>query len=155
MDKPMMTNLKQAISSVLETMFFLPVQIIDNGGLLDNWSQQCTKIWRASVRFEGPVSGAFILLIPTHLAKEITANFLGLDENEVESNQESDTVKEALNMIGGYVLSQIERAEAYQIGIPEILATDGTVLSATQVKPQNMVTIETDENHLAVGLHLD
>ncbi len=155
MEKKMMTNLKQAISSVLETMFFLPVQVIDDGGVLDNWSQQNTKLWHVIVRFNGPVNGTFFLLAPVRLAREITANFLGLSEPEVESVQEADTIKEALNMIGGYVLSQIEKADEYQIGIPEIVAAEETDFTALQAEPENIFGIETDENHMAVGLRLD
>jgi chemotaxis protein CheY-P-specific phosphatase CheC len=151
----MMMNLKQAISNVLETMFFLPVQIIDDGSILDNWSQQNTKFWHVTVQFSGPIQGTFFLLAPVQLAREITANFLGLSGSEVESVQEADTVKEALNMIGGYVLSQIEKADAYQLGIPEIVAAEDTDPTALQVEPENLVLMETDENHLAVGLRLN
>ena len=155
MDKQMMTNLKQAISSVLETMFFLPVQIIEDSGVWDNWSQQKTKLWQVVVRFSGPVKGSFFLLVPINLAQEITANFLGLDEGEVEKDQESDTVKEALNMIGGYVLSQVEKADEFQLGIPEIVADDQVDLTNLAIESHNTILIETEENHLAVGLHLD
>jgi len=155
MDKQMMTNLKQAISNVLETMFFLPVQFIEDNSLWDKWSQQKTNLWHVVVRFSGPVNGYFYLLVPVNLAQEITANFLGLDEGEVEKNQESDTVKEALNMIGGYVLSQVEKADEFQIGIPEIVADDQVDLTNIPIESHNTILIETEENHLAVGFHLD
>jgi len=155
MDKQMMMNLKQAISSVLETMFFLPVQIVEDGGFLDNWSQQNIELWHVKIRFRGPAEGFFFLLVPINLAQEITANFLGLGEAEVERSQEADTVKEALNMIGGYVLSQDAQADQFQLGIPEITAEKNPDLACKQAAPENIVVIETDGNHLAVGLHLD
>ncbi len=155
MDKQMMTNLKQAISSVLETMFFLPVQIIEENSLWGNWSQQGIKLWHVAVRFSGPVNGSFFLLVPVSLAQEITANFLGLDEANVAPSQESDTVKEALNMIGGYVLSQVEKADEFQIGIPEIVSEGQVDLANMQLESSNTLIIETDENNLAVGFHLD
>ena len=155
MDKHMMTILKQAISNVLESMFFLPVQMIDDRSHLDSWSQQNTNLWHVRVRFSGPVKGAFFLLVPYQLAREITANFLGLSESEVESVQEVDTIKEALNMIGGFVLSQLEKADEYQIGIPEMVASEGTELSMFQAESENIVIMETDGNHMAVGLRVD
>ncbi len=155
MDQQMMTNLRQAISSVLETMFFMPVQITDEGGFGDKWSQQNTKLWHAVVRFSGPANGSFFLLVPASLAQEITANFLGLDETEVEPGQESDTVKEALNMIGGFVLSQVQKADEYQIGIPEIVSENPADLASMQLGSHNTVMIEAEENYLAVGLHMD
>jgi len=155
MDQQMMTSLKQAISSVLETMFFLPVQIVEGNNLREDWSQQDSGIWHVRVQFSGPVNGSFFLLVPAGLAREITANFLGLDEADVGSGQESDTVKEALNMIGGYALSQVEKADEYQISIPEIARAGQKDLVSMQLEPHNTISIETDENILAVGLHLD
>jgi CheY-specific phosphatase CheX len=151
----MMTNLKQAISSVLETMFFLPVQIIEESSLWDNWSQQKTQVWHVAVGFSGPVNGSFFLLVPASLAQEITANFLGLDEAEVVPSQESDTVKEALNMIGGYVLSEVDQADEFQIGIPEVVSDGQTDLANLQLEPHHTIIIETEDNNLAVGLRLE
>jgi len=156
MDQQMMTILGQAISSVLETMFFLPVQIVEveDKSMRDNWLQH-KKIWHVAVRFNGPVSGFFFLLVPAKMAREITANFLGLDETEVEPSQEADTVKEALNMIGGYVLSQVEKADDFQISIPEIVGSGQADLCRQQLEPHNTVMVETDEDHLAVGIDRD
>jgi hypothetical protein len=150
----MMTILKQAISSVLETMFFLPVQAIEDNSIRDKWWQQKKKLWHVAVRFSGPVNGAFFLLVPTNMAREITANFLGLDETEVEPSQEADTVKEALNMIGGYVLSQIEKADDFQIGLPEIVSSGQADPGVQELELHNTVIVETDDDHLAVGLDL-
>ena len=155
MDRQMMTNLNHAISSVLETMFFLPVQIIEDHSVWDNWYQQRTQLWHTAVGFSGPVKGSFFLVVPASLAREITANFLGLDEAEVVPSQEADTVKEALNMIGGYVLSQVDKADEFQIGIPEVVSDDQAGQANLQRESQNAIIIETEENHLAVGLHLD
>jgi CheY-specific phosphatase CheX len=155
MDKQMMKNLKQAISSVLETMFFLPVQITaENSPRHNGWLQQ-QKTWHVALRFSGPLNGSFFLLVPAGLAQEITANFLGLDETDVDPSQETDTVKEALNMIGGYVLSQAKDADEYQIGIPEIVNADQADLAKMRLESQNTIIIETEEDHLAIGLDLD
>jgi len=154
MDQQMMTILRQAISNVLETMFFLPVQIVEDNSMRDNWLQS-KKLWHVAVRFNGPVSGSFFLLVPAKMVREITANFLGLDETEVEPGQEADTVKEALNMIGGYVLSQVEKADDFQIGLPEIVGSGQADLCRLQLEPHNTVMVETDEDHLAVGIDRD
>lgn len=155
MDKQMMTNLKQAISNVLDTMFFLPVQIIEESSFWDNWSQQKLPLWHVAVGFSGPVKGSFFLLVPAGLAQEITANFLGLDEAEVAPSQESDTIKEALNMIGGYVLSQVDQADEFQIGIPKVVSDGQPDLANLQLEPHNTFIVETEGNNLAVGLSLD
>jgi chemotaxis protein CheY-P-specific phosphatase CheC len=154
MQETMMMTMKQAISNVLETMFFLPIQIVEDRGLLNTWFTEEPVIKRARVQFAGPFSGSFFLLVPANMAREVAANFLGLEEAEVERDQEEDTVKEALNMIGGYVLSQVDKADEFQLGIPEILPENEFDTALTDKLHENMIFIKTEENHLAAGFRL-
>jgi chemotaxis protein CheY-P-specific phosphatase CheC len=147
--------MKQAISSVLETMFFLPIQTVEGNGLLDRWRTENQAVTQAVIQFTGPVTGSFFLLVPSNMAKEVAANFLGLEEKEVGRDQEEDTVREALNMIGGYVLSRIDKADDFQLGIPEILPEKDFDAELYNDLHKQMIFVETEENHLAAGIHLD
>ena len=87
--KQMMTmNLKQAISNVLEMMFFVPVQIVEEMPPLGVKPFRGEACIGATLAFSGPLSGYYYLMIPQEMAREITANFLGLDEDEVSGDQE-------------------------------------------------------------------
>lgn len=152
MKEPIM-NLKQATSKVLETMFFEPVQFAGDADTLEDWLCGGQALMGVTLSFDGPSSGSYILLMPSRLAKGITANFLGLREAEVNMTQESDTVKEALNMIGGYMLSLFDAGGLYQLDIPEIISENG--LDALRHKKGQYVLMETGEDRLAAGVILD
>lgn len=153
MSKTMMTNMKQAISNVLELMFFVSIQIVGNERTPDRpyEGQDCIG---ATLGFSGPVSGAYYLLVPIGLAREITANFLGLDDGEVGADQAQDTVKEALNMIGGHMLSLAENPDDFQIGIPEIIPGKHVDLDACSGKSENAIFIEAGSYCMAAGIEL-
>lgn len=121
MGETMIANMKQAISNVLELMFFMSIQIDEDGMVSEDWPAEGQAFIGARLDFCGPVSGAVNLLVPVALAREITANFLGLDEGEVTADQDRDTVKEALNMVGGHMLSLTETPAEYRLGIPAIV----------------------------------
>jgi CheY-specific phosphatase CheX len=155
MRETMTMKMKQAISNVLETMFFLPVQFIEDACPLKEWFPGDQVLIGATIRFTGPVSGSYFLLIPDDMAKEITINFLGFSKEEISDPQEKDTIKEALNMIGGYILSQIDKADEFQLGIPEIVPQNELNTAAYENLLENMVFIQTEDNHLAAGIRLD
>lgn len=155
MRETMTMNLKQAISNVLELMFFLPIQFVENDCPMSEWLPQDQTYTGATLGFSGPVSGSYYLLIPVVMAKEITENFLGLSEEEVNKTQEGDTVKEALNMIGGHMLSLVDEPDGYQLAIPEIISETEFNMSAYAGEKENVIFIETERGHLAAGIVLD
>jgi chemotaxis protein CheY-P-specific phosphatase CheC len=155
MKETMMLHMKQAISNVLELMFFQSVQFNEKDCLLSEWMPPDQSHIAATLRFTGPVSGAYYFIVPVDMAKEITANFLGLDENEISDAQERDTVKEALNMIGGHMLSLLDKPEGFQLGIPEIVPEPRLDMKVYTEKIENVTLIETDKNHLAACILLD
>jgi hypothetical protein len=82
----------------------------------------------------------------------MTANFLGIAEKEVDVKQERDTVKEALNMITGHMLSQFDRKGILRIGIPQLI--NESDLSAGQLDGFNKgaILIETEHSRIAAGI---
>jgi chemotaxis protein CheY-P-specific phosphatase CheC len=155
MKKNMMMTLKQAISNVLETMFFLSVHITEGDGLLEQWFAEDQRLRIAKIRFSGPHSGSFFLFVPLNMTTKFTADFLGLDEDKVENTQEEDTVREALNMISGYVLSHTDKAAEFQLSIPEVITNTEAALAAYHTIQENMFFVETEIGRLSAGLHLD
>jgi CheY-specific phosphatase CheX len=155
MKETMMLNMKQAISNVLELMFFQSVQFSDDDSLLNEWMPQDQPHIVATLGFTGPVSGTYYLMVPVDMAKEITANFLGLDVEMISEPQERDTVKEALNMIGGHMLSLVEKHEGFQLGIPEIIPEPQIDMNVYRGKIENVILIETEDSHLLAGISLD
>ena len=154
MKQIMTTNLKQAISNVLELMFFVSVQIredYDPAAATPLNGQACIG---ATLAFSGPLSGAYYLLIPQEMAREITANFLGLDEDEVSAGQEQDTVKEALNMIGGHMLSLTDAPDSFQLGIPAIIPQQATDPGVYAGNKEDTIFIDAGSYRMVAGIEL-
>ena len=151
----MMTILREAISNVLETMFFQPVQIVDNDRTLLEWFSQNESLLGATLDFKGPLSGSLYLIIPMKVVSEITANFLGLRAEEIDERQKRDTVKETLNMIGGNTLSHSDRKSVFKLGIPKLIEEHDLAYDKLGDLRGDFVFIETEDNHLAVGVAIE
>lgn len=151
----MMKTMREAISDVLETMFFQPVQFADNNCTLQEWFAGRQSLLGANLNFNGPLAGSLYLLIPVRMASEITANFLGLREEEINEEQKGDTIKEAINIIGGRMFSLFDKKGAFKLGIPELIEED----ALTDDKPGgirgDIILIETGDNHLVAGIVID
>ncbi len=150
MSGEMMTAMKQAISEVMDKMFFMPVQINEKPGELGEWFSIKEPMVGAFLDFTGPQTGCSYILVPAGFAKEITANFLGYSQDTVNEKHERDTVKEALNMIVGYMLSQFE--DAYKIGIPQYINEQDFMNKRFKGDYNWSFSIETDDNYIAAGL---
>ena len=116
------THLKEAISRVMETMFFLPVEFPDVPGALWEWFSREGKVLEALIDFQGSRSGRGFLLVPVQGLKEMASNFLGLREAEVSEEQVQATLREAINMMTGQMLSLLDRGEGVRSGFHALQA---------------------------------
>ncbi len=148
----MMYTMKTAISNVMGTMFFQPVQICSKNCTLQEWFSDKGSILGATLNFTGPFSGSFYLLIPVKVVSEITENFLGLKDEETNEEQRSDTIKEALNMIGGHMFSLFDKAGNISLGIPEMIKEENIKHYSLEEIKGETVFIETEDSHLAAGI---
>jgi CheY-specific phosphatase CheX len=155
MKQIMTTNLKQAISNVLELMFFVSVQVMEDENPSTEKPLNGQPCIGATLAFSGPLSGSYYLFIPQAMAREITANFLGLDDDEVSGSQAQDTVKEALNMIGGHMLSLTEAPDNFQLGIPAIIPEPEAGPGGCSDGRQNAIFIEAGSYRMIAGIELN
>jgi chemotaxis protein CheY-P-specific phosphatase CheC len=156
MDKQtMMETMKAAISNVMETMFFQPVQINDKDCTLQEWFSDKESLLGAKLNFTGPSSGSCYFLIPAKLVSEITANFLGLEKEETNEEQRRDTIKEALNIIGGHMFSLCDNEGAINLGIPKLIEDENIKHYRLGEIKGETVFIETEDSHLAAGVIME
>lgn len=104
--------MRDAISEVLETMFFVSVDFeTENASALVCEHQSSISLncmgRRMDIAFE--VSDSF--------AKLITANLLGMDEEAVTHDDMEDTMKELANMVVGNYQSRLGGG-TWELGIP-------------------------------------
>ena len=90
----------------------------ENDGLI-------SEMKAADVSFSGPFSGKLVMKMSTPAVLEMTANMLGIDENKATNEQQSDAMKEALNVICGNLLPAIGGSHViFNISVPQITAEE-------------------------------
>jgi hypothetical protein len=152
MSAEMMEMMRQAIFDVMNKMFFLPVQVNAKGLVLREWFSNKLPLVGATITLTGPLSGFSYLLVPAGVAREMTANFLGIDEKGINVTQERDTVKEALNMIIGHMLSQFDKKGLLRIGIPQLIGESDLSAGKLDQFNKGAILIETEHSHIAAGI---
>ena len=125
--------MRQSVSSVMskifETMFFLDIEpqemdkvpgsrvaLPPNPPEVESPSD---GFIRSRIRFEGPRSGMISLILPAALAKLMSKNFLGLEEEEPSKSQTCDMAAELANIISGNVLPALDQKGSYALSLPE------------------------------------
>lgn len=114
-----LTAMKDAISDVLETMFFVMVDF--EGDPMSDPFYYCES--HIALYGEKSTQMSIHVRIVESFAKVITANFLGKAEDDIVSEDIEDTVKELTNMIGGNYIARTDRR--WRLGIPMIRKTLG------------------------------
>jgi CheY-specific phosphatase CheX len=118
--KPMM----DAISNVLETMFFVAPQFDLSGGRKRGRSLPFD--FESNIRiFNGSECLSVFFRTTERFARIITANFMGVDEEKVTVEQMADTIRELANMAAGDFLMR-ENVGKWELGVPsfELVTTE-------------------------------
>lgn len=105
-------GMKDVISEVLETMFFVSVDF-------RNWLEPVSDLsWTSEIDLLGEVQKAHLVLRVTEsFARMLAANFLALDEGDVMVGDIEDVLKEAANILGGNYISHLG-GQDWTLGLP-------------------------------------
>ncbi len=116
------------VSGVFETMCFIILepmardedQELPKGKEKEGWlGNESTPFIKSEIGFQGDDSGRIALFMPWSLARSMTVNFLGLEEEEVSESQTLDMAGEITNMISGNFLSLLNKKEGYKLTVPK------------------------------------
>jgi CheY-specific phosphatase CheX len=152
-NKDMTMAMKNSISDVLETMFFLSLDFSNNIDLLGLWDTGKNPIIAAKLSFSGPLSGYAVFCIPKKSALSITADFMGKDEQEISDDQIDGTVKEIINMIIGNTFSLYDPEAVFDLGVPELVGFNDFLRDLSDSEKRYSIVIETLENYLAFQMN--
>jgi CheY-specific phosphatase CheX len=111
--------LRTAVDEVLEKMFF--AETLGECPCCDAECASGEKL-AANLTFAGEPSGFLLLHLCAPAARQIAADFLGVEEESISAQQTSEVVCELANMICGSVLSRVESAATFNLGAPEMVA---------------------------------
>ncbi len=102
--------MRRSISEVFEKMFFLFLEPPDD--------EDITYDMEAAIRFEGSMSGEVRLLLSRDMAKTMVQNMLALKENGIVTQGMEDCSKEAVNMICGDFLGNLDSTRVFDLSAP-------------------------------------
>ncbi len=140
----LMKTMKTSISEVLEKMFFLPLDFSDAEGSAELGKGPGDQdLIAVRLAYSGPFSGYFVLLIPRNLGRELTADFMGIDQKTVPPEHVDQTAKEILNMIAGTTFSSLDEEAVFQLGIPEALSGEGAGGKAASGQKELFLAVDT------------
>lgn len=153
-NKDMTTAMKNSISDVLETMFFLSLDFSDDIDILELWNTGKDPVIAAKLSFSGSLSGYAVFCIPKKSALSITADFMGKDEQEISDDQINETIKEIINMIIGNTFSMYDSDVVFDLGVPELVEFHDSIKGLPDSEKSFSVVIETMENYLAFQMNI-
>ncbi len=141
--------MKASISEVLETMFFMPVDFVTTDDTSVAWEKQSDDI-RVRLDFGGPRQGSFRLVVPAGLARQVSADFLGIDPGQASWEEMTGTAKEMINMFVGNTLSRYDPEAVFDLGVPELMPAD-TPDAGGKAEPEWIrLDVQTPESRMAI-----
>ncbi len=153
-NKDMTMAMKNSISDVLETMFFLSLDFSNDLDILELWDTGKDPIIAAKLSFSGPLSGYAVFCIPKKSALSITADFMGKDEQAISDDQINGTVKEIINMIMGNTFSLYDPEAVFDLGVPELLGFHDFIKDLSDSEKRFSIVVEALENYLAFQMNI-
>ncbi len=149
------TAMKNSISNVLETMFFLPMDFPDAVHKKEFWNGKTDQIMAARLDFEGPFSGYCVFYMPKKFAVSMSADFIGKDAEGIFDDEITGTILEITNMITGNTLSLYDEEAVFNLKIPELVrpADLKEVLACSE--NELFVVIDSLENRLAFQMAIN
>jgi CheY-specific phosphatase CheX len=152
MQAKMMEPLKDAISKVLERMFFQTLAISEKKIPLQEWFSKHQALAGAKIEFRGTSPGKAYLISSQEALKDLAENFMGAESGTIGEEEKNDTLKEALNMVTGQMLALMDREGEFHLGLPQSLSE--SEISASGLEG-DFLMISTGQHRLAAGILLD
>lgn len=107
--------LSEAAAEVLETMFFTSLAAEGEAA-----PPMIEPVVCACLSFHGARSGHLGVRVPLETAREVAANFLGLEDAELTEARVGDVICELSNMVCGLVLGRLENSGLFELARPEL-----------------------------------
>jgi len=124
----MLENLRpqflEKVTTILETMFFLIVEPIEDpirGGEMEKGAEvqdSDASFVKGTIGLQGKKKGTIRLYLPQTLAQKMAEDFLGLEEDVIAQNQVLDMIGELINVIAGNLISCIGGQGEFTLTMP-------------------------------------
>jgi len=152
MEKTWTKALKASISDVFSTMFFMVPE--EDPGLCQEMAGEDAQGWLEGrvelVREEG---GGLAIWCWAHsgLARELAANILSLEPDELSESDIVDAYAEMLNMVAGSLLTAVDQKAQWRLGLPQATVSQGGRLGARTTRAAELLCFDLEGKPLIVG----
>ena len=147
MDKDRKEILLRVTSGVLERFAFMFAEEPDDED--DEWRGECI---RAAITYNGSVDGELALAAPEPFCREIAANVMGEDADELSEEVINDAVRELTNIIcGEFVAALHGEVEVVDLTVPVLYRIDRTRWRELAAETES-VLLFAEEQRIMVGL---
>jgi CheY-specific phosphatase CheX len=109
----------ECCSEVLDAMYFATMLGSERVEDMPTDSPGAPAALAFSLKFAGDVSGHFGLYLEQVTARSLAANFLGVEEAEVSSDEIGEVAGELANMLCGSIVSRVEGEHKFVLSHPE------------------------------------
>ena len=135
-------TLLEVFSRVLEESAFMFTEPGDENAL-EEVSERYVLV---TIGFSGPIIGKILLATPEEIAPQITANMLGMDEDDpLVLENPYDGLKELINVVCGNLVTQIMGEKVVvNLEIPETELIEAEMLEALFDNDQPMIVLIDD-----------
>lgn len=145
----------ESVVDIFEKVAFLfPVPVEESD---DISAEECTQNICLGIRFTGYANGDFIISLPKELTKEISANMLGIDEDDPDVEQKSiDAAKEILNIVCGNMLPKVYGDEpVFHLSAPYKIENMEEKISENGSDNHTKIQLDVDDNIVTVAFTAD
>ncbi len=152
MEKIWIKALKDSISEVFDTMFFMVP--VPEPGLAEKVADLPASGW-----YEGSLSVrqqfeqvSIYVWAPSELATELAANILSSEPEELSTADVQDAYKEMLNMVAGSVLTVVDADSKWRMGLPQSTRLEQGALGQRLGLASQSLYFDVEERVLVAGL---
>lgn len=122
----------------------------------DDLDAEGVEFLQATMSFEGDLKGRILVAVPVDITAEIAANILGLEPEEVESEEiKRDALAEMLNVVCGHVIMAMAGTDAnFKLTSPETAPVNEDDFNQMMLSDDYMGLI-LDDSPVFLGLNLE
>lgn len=146
--------LRASISEVFSTMFFMvpewdPELTLRVGGMkAGGWLEGLVELTKASQVIRVWVWS------PPEVAADLAANILASDPKKLNKEEILDAFREMLNMVAGSLLTRMDPAGQWRMGLPQARELGPTSVKDLLRQVQEELAFEADDRPFLAGLNL-
>lgn len=151
MEKIWTTALRDSISDVFSTMFFLVPEEDPSlaQALADKPAQHWLEGWLEVKQQEENVM--VWIWAPPELARELAANIFSMEPEEVSQDDLLDAFREMLNMVVGSLLTIVDKESLWRMDLPQARHLEAGLLGEVAAKAQWVLSYDVEEKPLLAG----